>query len=225
MTRHDLTAQEWRSVWRWVWRKKTFNRAIMNALAESRLKVSGKTLDLGAGMAPSYQESLEGQSACIFRADLDEGTRPSVVCNLEHAIPFSDNAFNFVICFNTCQYIYNFERFLSETFRILSPSGKLYISVPFIKNIAHHPTDYYRFTDIAFEKALEKAGFKKFHIDSYGGIFMAAVEVLSPVLKWGIVRFPVFLLAVGLDRAVRVFRGRTYEDRWVVVYWIEAEKE
>ena len=49
------------------------------------------------------------------------------IIDLEENFPFEDNSFDLAFCFFTLEHIQNIEKFFSETYRILSNEGLIFI--------------------------------------------------------------------------------------------------
>jgi len=72
------------------------------------------------------------------------------IINLEEIFPFEDNSFDLAFCFFTLEHINNIENFFSETYRILSNDGQIFI--------------WHFFQRREFERSINQ---KKFKIQQY----------------------------------------------------------
>ncbi len=63
-----------------------------------------------------------------------------------HNLPFHNGSVDAVICNAVLEHTRNHEHVMSEIFRVLRPSGQLYVEVPFIYYEHGYPNDYRRFT-------------------------------------------------------------------------------
>lgn len=113
-------------------------------------------LDLGAG--PQQFKDITGRfEVCAVDTFPDTGIH--VVCDLNKELPFIDNTFDIVFLSNVLEHIYNWQGLLSETHQVLKPGGFIVGTVPFLMLSHQRPHDYFRYTDICLNKALEDAKF------------------------------------------------------------------
>jgi SAM-dependent methyltransferase len=98
--------------------------------------VRGEVLDVACGTG--YGTRLLERRARVSGVDRDEeaielarsrAAGSFVVAEIP-PIPFADNAFDFVVCFETVEHIADDERFVREIRRVLRPGGQLLISTP-----------------------------------------------------------------------------------------------
>jgi 2-polyprenyl-3-methyl-5-hydroxy-6-metoxy-1,4-benzoquinol methylase len=98
--------------------------------------VSGDALDVACGTG--YGSRMLARRARISGVDRDEDAvskaRSRVPGTFLAAevppIPFPDNAFDFVVCFETVEHIRDDSAFIRDVTRLLRPSGRLLISTP-----------------------------------------------------------------------------------------------
>jgi SAM-dependent methyltransferase len=82
----------------------------------------GRTLDLGAGAVVRTPGAL--------RADIARAVRPDVVLDAGRSLPFSNDSFVGVACFDVVEHIDDLPALMSELHRVLSPGGRLLITTP-----------------------------------------------------------------------------------------------
>ncbi len=141
----------------------------------SRLKFSGRVLDLGGHKGSSYYKLLRSVQP-VEVANFDS-TRPDThkvssgadhIFDFEKPFPLPDASFDHVLCINVMEHIYNFRNLMSESARILKHGGTINISVPFFFNIHSSPNDYFRYTKSALERICADAGFTNITIKELG---------------------------------------------------------
>ena len=121
-------AVSWKSWWRYANQDKTLLRSLEDDLI-ARLKLQGKTLDIGGGETFDYIETISIDGS-IESVNISVEARPSFVADLNAALPFDDCTYDNVICFNTLEHIFDEHMILSELLRVLRPGGKFIITVP-----------------------------------------------------------------------------------------------
>jgi hypothetical protein len=68
--------------------------------------------------------------------------------------------------------------------RILSKNGKIILNVPFYYYLHEEPHDYYRYTEHALRRFVEKSGLRLIMLESTGG----AIEVVSDIAAKNMLR-------------------------------------
>jgi SAM-dependent methyltransferase len=98
--------------------------------------VRGDVLDVACGTG--YGARLLERCARVSGVDRDEeaielarsrAAGRFIVAEMP-PIPFGDNAFDFVVCFETVEHIADDQRFVREIARVLRPGGQLLVSTP-----------------------------------------------------------------------------------------------
>lgn len=56
-----------------------------------------------------------------------------------HSLPFEDNAFDYVFCFETLEHVENPHQVLKELARVCRPDGRVFISIPWVPRTFIHP--------------------------------------------------------------------------------------
>lgn len=122
------------------------------------LQLSGRVLDMGGGANATYLKVLP-KGATIESANIDPKIEPTYLIEPDQRLPFDDNTFDAVICFNTLEHIYDAAGVLGELFRVVKPGGKVYIMVPLMFRIHGHPDDYNRPTPSWWRETSRRCGF------------------------------------------------------------------
>jgi SAM-dependent methyltransferase len=58
-----------------------------------------------------------------------------------HGMPFGDDEFDYVLCFETLEHVENPHEVLTELARVCRPDGRVFISIPWVPSTAFHPRD------------------------------------------------------------------------------------
>jgi len=149
-------------------------------------------LDYGCGSGLYLRKMLEFPNLKIIGADVSEKLignlkkqfpkQQFVKLSEDKRLPFATNSFDFIICLDVIEHVYDVELLLSEFNRILKKDGELIITTPYhgiFKNIvlslfffdeAFNPVGpHIRFFTIkSLSLALEKAKFKVLHTVGFG---------------------------------------------------------
>lgn len=128
--------------------------------AVSKIDISGDVLDYGGGRNAKYLKYLSGADS-LKSANIDPGIDPTHLVEPGDPLPFDDNSFDTIVCFNTLEHIYDAYASIEEIYRVLKPGGKAVVTVPFIFRIHGHPDDYSRFTPSWWKETYTRVGFSK----------------------------------------------------------------
>lgn len=99
---------------------------------------SDVVLDVGCGDARAYQARLLGTVAALYGVDISEeavakararGVQASVH-DLSHPLPYADETFDKVVCFEVLEHLFDPKFAVQEMARVLRPGGVLLASVP-----------------------------------------------------------------------------------------------
>lgn len=67
-------------------------------------------------------------------------------------LPYPDKSFDIVICLNVLEHVREFQKAISEIYRILKPRGEAVFATPFLYPLHDIPNDFWRFTEFSFNK-------------------------------------------------------------------------
>lgn len=135
-------------------------RAVVKSFAEAS-SPGAVVLDVGCGLRP-YE--LFFDHAKYIGVDVpnsgreSEGKRPDFEFDGIY-LPFDDASFDGVICTEVLEHAVNPDALLKEINRVLKPSGRLLITVPFIWGLHELPYDFRRYTEVGIRAAVEAAAF------------------------------------------------------------------
>lgn len=148
------------SRWRELYRKNPGLSAlrVLEYEAIEQLKITGEVLDYGGGQNAMYLKLLPDANS-ISSANIDPKIEPTHLVQPGAPLPFNDNSFDHVICFNTLEHIYDAFDSVKEIQRVLKPGGQAIITVPFIFRIHGHPDDFSRHTPSWWQETCERTGF------------------------------------------------------------------
>ena len=138
-------------------KKFSFTRSIQHQII-SQLNLSGKTIDIGGGETSSYRNFL---NQCDYESlNINNIREPTYIVNPDtKTYPINSNTYDYCLCLNLLEHVYDWSIILSESFRILKQDGKILVMVPFFYPIHPDPDDYIRPTSSFLRNALHKYGF------------------------------------------------------------------
>jgi SAM-dependent methyltransferase len=198
---------------------------------------SGTLLEVGCGAQP-YRHLVP--ATCRYTGlDWEQAEEhfnyrlPDTVYYDGERFPFADGSFDNLFHTEVLEHLYHPGQFLSECHRVLKPTGKMLLTVPFQARYHYIPHDFFRYTPAALERMLKEAGFSNVEIRPRGSdITVAAYKNVSILYRWlrsgligmtaGILLSPIFLpiLIVGW-LSLRLSVG-SYDD--CLGYTVTAEK-
>jgi len=113
-----------------------------------------KILDVGCNYKP-YFPFFEGLSKSYIGLDIHAGKYVDVVAKAEN-IPFKDNTFDVVLCFQVLEHVENPQKAIHEMHRVLKKNGILMLSTHGTYHEHNAPYDYWRWTRYGLQKILKK---------------------------------------------------------------------
>ena len=186
---------------------------------------SGRVLDLGGDKRSEYQVFLK--SANVEVVNIAKDAQPDHTFDLENTFPLPNGTYDFVMCMNILEHIYNTSHFLSECRRVLKPGGTLVVAVPFIMQVHPSPRDYFRFSKEALQQLMSIAGFRDVMIEAVGrGPFTASAQITyNPLSKIPLANALNLLQAKILDSLLRLFdrKGTYSKERYPLGYLVVAK--
>jgi SAM-dependent methyltransferase len=119
------------------------------------------------------------------------------------SVPFSDNAFDTVLCTEVLEHAARPQALIAEIHRVLKPGGTLIATVPFSARVHFATHDYHRFTRSALIEML--ASFEDARIDERGNdiaviankLIVLALRMMRPS-RWSLIQWPLLLLVLPL---------------------------
>lgn len=178
--------------------------------------ICGDILDFGCGSKP--YESLFKNAKNYIGVDIAVSGHNHNESKVDYFwdgknLPFANDTFDNVICFEVFEHIFNIEEVLNEINRVIKPSGGLLISIPFSWHEHEIPYDFARYTSFGITHILNKGNFEVIRLRKTTTYILAVFQMLIAYLyqcsssKDGFVRwwlqlfiiFPLNFLAIFLN--------------------------
>lgn len=124
--------------------------------------VRGRMMDFGAGQCP-YRELFSVDD--YVTVDIETSGHPHARKASEyyydgHTIPFPDESFDFILCSEVLEHLFNAEEILTELNRVLVKSGSMLLTVPFVWEEHEIPYDFARYTSAGLCDLVRRHGFE-----------------------------------------------------------------
>lgn len=136
-------------------------KSIFENVKRFSAEVRGVTLDIGCGSKP-YSNLLHTESYIGMDVEVTGHNHLNSKIDVFYDgvnIPFSDNYFDSIVCFEVLEHVFNADMFLKEAFRVLKPGGKAIFTVPFIWDEHEQPYDFARYSSFGLAHLFGKNGF------------------------------------------------------------------
>jgi SAM-dependent methyltransferase len=188
--------------------------------------LQGKVIDLGGSRKSAYIKNFKGDFVLTV-ADLHVDNDADIEINLEEPFAIKDGEYDFALCINLLEHIFNYQNVIHETKRILKTGGQAIFAVPFLIQVHPSPRDHWRFTAETLERLFTEAGFSNVRVESVGtGVFGALAQ-----LRFGLLHFPILrkldaLVSKVLDGVVEsVLSKSTYNKEFYPLGYIIIAKK
>jgi len=109
--------------------------------------VDGLVLNLSAGGSGRRYDHVVEAEVAVFR-------HTDVIADA-HALPFADETFELVVCFNAFEHYHTPSKAASEILRVLKPGGRVLMSTAFLQPLHEAPWHFYNATRYGLEKWFE----------------------------------------------------------------------
>jgi len=181
-------------------RNKTVYRVLSNYIL-SGIALTGNGIELGSGSASgSYRRFFrEILPVNITYVDYFSNGQNVLRLDLEAPLKLDSNHYDFVLCFNTLEHIYNYGNLVSESYRLLKPGGMFIGSTPYVYRYHADPYDYFRFSHDAIVRMFESVGYDNGWIVgmSVGPFTLGFVQFEGLIPRF--IRLPYVLITILFD--------------------------
>jgi SAM-dependent methyltransferase len=165
----------------------------------------GHLVDLGCGKVPLYgmYKTLVQRVSCVDWPESPHGNlHVDEAVDLSQRLPFSDGSFDTVILSDVLEHVPEPTTLWAEMARVLAPSGRVILNVPFLYGIHEAPHDHARYTEFALRRFAQHSGLEVMTLLPVGGSLHVLADLLAKHLAHG----PVLgaALASGVQAVVSV---------------------
>lgn len=170
-----------------------------------------KLLDVGAGHQP-YKRFFKQliYSSCDSESVIKEmkyntlNAKHDFYCNINEKIPVIDEAYDYILCSEVLEHVYNPDNVIREMSRILKIEGLIFITAPQCGGEHMLPHNYFNYLGPGLEYLLKKNNLKPIKIYKPAGTFHLIGTLLNKItnnlfsFKNNFIKFIVFPLELSL---------------------------
>jgi ubiquinone/menaquinone biosynthesis C-methylase UbiE len=136
---------------------------LYRGVAKYAPQLTGKMMDFGCGEKPykSLFNNISEYTGVDYDGEGHKHDKEEIDIYYDgKTIPFPGNTFDSILTTEVLEHIFNVEDILKELCRVLKPSGKILITIPFAWMEHEAPVDFGRYTSFGMKSLLERNGFK-----------------------------------------------------------------
>lgn len=119
----------------------------------------GSVLNAGCGNRDISPMLLQWNATRVDNCDIATTLSNAFSCDLS-AIPKPDGSYDSILCNAVLEHVRDPRAVMCEFYRLLVPSGRAVLSVPFLQPFHPCPTDFQRYTVQGLEELCHSAGFE-----------------------------------------------------------------
>lgn len=139
----------------------------------------GRLLDFGCGSKP-YKSLLRADE--YIGLDYENPGHPHDEEQIDifydgGKLPFKDTEFDYVLCTEVFEHLFDIDDKLDEFHRVLKKNGLLFVTCPFVWNEHEIPYDYARYTQFALNHKFKNKGFEVVSFKKGGNFFEAYTQI------------------------------------------------
>ncbi len=196
-------------------------------IAEAELPPGASVLDYGCADAP-YRNELP-DDAIYTGADIAGNPFGHVTLDPDGRIPLPEGEVDLVLSTQVLEHVDDPALYLSESFRVLRPGGKLVLSTHGIMYYHRDPEDHWRWTRTGLQKIVEGAGFRIVSFHGVMGLVAACLQLIQDGTIWFMPRFARRLYALLMQAAIaladRRYSNESRVDNGLVLAVVAAKPD
>jgi SAM-dependent methyltransferase len=171
-----------------------------------------KILDIGCGYKPF---KIAFPDALYIGTDITmEGADPDIIAD-NRQLPFEDNYFDGLIASETLEHTPDYELAITEMLRVVRSEGYIFITVPFIHPLHHHPFDFQRITEYRLHQLFNSHEIIKLEpsktifttwlmVLEYALVYILDISPVFSIVKYSFLMF-INILVVLIDNVLPLF--------------------
>jgi SAM-dependent methyltransferase len=147
-----------------------------------RTHARGRLLDLGCGNLPLYEmyrPSITSAVCVDWPSSYHGRSHVDVICDLNQPIPFSSGSFDTIVVSDVMEHLFDYQTVWAEIARLLRPSGRLIVGVPFMYWLHEEPYDHFRPTEFALRRYCDQHGLRIITLQPYGGAGDVMFDIIA----------------------------------------------
>ena len=136
-------------------------RALNNKIRNYSKFINGNILDVGCGSKPykRFFNHTEYTGIDTNQSGHNHKNEEIDVFFVEEKIPFKNENFDSIVCFEVIEHVFTPLGFLTEINRVLRNEGYFLVTMPFTWDEHEQPFDYARYSSFGIKHLLESNGF------------------------------------------------------------------
>jgi len=158
-------------------------RGLADAMMRHSKSLSGVLLDVGCGTKP-YQSLFDVHEYVGLDIDSENSRKRGIADYFYDGsfFPFPDEKFNAVLCNQVLEHVFNPDQFLGEINRVMRPSARMVLTVPFVWDEHEQPYDYARYSSFGLKALLERNGFRVLKHEKLGADISTLFQLTNAYL-------------------------------------------
>jgi SAM-dependent methyltransferase len=158
-------------------------RGLAGAIQQYSKFLSGKLLDVGCGTKP-YMSLFSVDEYVGLDIDSEHSRKLGIADEFYDGkvFPFADQEFHAILCNQVLEHVFNPDEFLGEISRVMKPSAKMVLTVPFVWDEHEQPYDYARYSSFGLKALLEKNGLKILDHEKIGADASVLFQLINAYL-------------------------------------------
>jgi SAM-dependent methyltransferase len=152
--------------------------ARLQALADAvELAPGSRVLDYGCAEVP-YRHFFP-PDAHYVAADLPGNPHATLLLNADGTVPSPDGSYDLVVSTQVLEHVADPQLYLSESFRVLRPGGRLLLSTHGMFVYHPDPVDYWRWTCAGLQHVVEAEGFRIVRFEGIIGLVATGLQFVQ----------------------------------------------
>lgn len=167
-----------------------------------RTPLGGRVLDYGCAEIP-YRDFF-GADVEYVAADLEGNPDATLILNPDGSVPAEDQSFDSVMSTQVLEHVTDPGLYLSESFRVLRPGGRMLLSTHGIFGYHPDPVDYWRWTCAGLQRAVQEAGFEVERFEGIIGLGATGLQLFQDAFYYDLPRRLQPLFALVMQAVIAV---------------------